>query len=144
MRGPESTGALLREAPTLGSRPGTAPRVLSSVRSEPPPPHPQRACFDGTTPSSVALPPGRHYLRLYNPYFRSLEREIWIDSDETLAIDEALEELAPGEAPSAPPTEAPAPGAATDEEPLDEEPLDEEPLDEEPATEPVEGEGAAP
>ena len=67
------------------------------------------------TPSAenVALPPGRHYLRLYNPYFRSVERDVWIRSDETELIQTTLEELEPGEAPSAPPT--PTPGDEVDE-----------------------------
>jgi eukaryotic-like serine/threonine-protein kinase len=88
------------------------------------------------TPSAenVALPPGRHYLRLYNPYFRSIEREVWVTSDETELIDVTLEELAPGEAPSAPPTPTPVEtGAMLDPDGGLEEPI-EEPEGEEPET----------
>jgi serine/threonine-protein kinase len=48
-----------------------------------------------TTPSAraVALPPGRHFLRLENPYYAPIDREVWIREDETLVIEETLVEL---------------------------------------------------
>lgn len=62
------------------------------------------------TPSAqpVALSPGRHYVRFYNPYFRSIDRDVWVRGGETEILRETLEDLAPGEAPSPPPTPTPA------------------------------------
>jgi serine/threonine-protein kinase len=58
-----------------------------------------------TTPSArlVALPPGRHFLRLANPYFASVDREVWVREGETQVIEETLAELpAEGEGETAP------------------------------------------
>jgi hypothetical protein len=55
------------------------------------------------TAAPVALSPGLHYVRYYNPFFRSVNREVWVHAGETQALSETLEELAPGEAPSPPP-----------------------------------------
>jgi hypothetical protein len=82
------------------------------------------------TPSAqpVALSPGRHYLRFYNPYFRSVDRDVWVQAGATEILRETLEDLAPGEAPSPPPTPPPAPeDLLLDEEPLDDEVAPEEP-----------------
>ncbi|GAB4195070.1 MAG: hypothetical protein OHK0013_00910 [Sandaracinaceae bacterium] len=48
-----------------------------------------------TTPSAraVALPPGRHFLRLENPYYVPVDREVWVREGETLVIEETLVEL---------------------------------------------------
>lgn len=46
------------------------------------------------TPSarSVALAPGRHYVRLENPYFAPVDREIWVREGETELVEETLVE----------------------------------------------------
>jgi serine/threonine-protein kinase len=48
-----------------------------------------------TTPSArlVTLSPGRHFLRLENPYYVPVDREVWVREDETLVIEETLVEL---------------------------------------------------
>ena len=73
------------------------------------------------TPSAapVALAPGRHFVRYYNPYFRSVDREVWVHGGQTDTLRETLAELAPGEAPSPPPVPGPDPaaGAETGAEP---------------------------
>jgi len=62
------------------------------------------------TAQSIALPPGRYYVRFYNPYFRSDNREVRVHSGETEILRVSLADLEPGEAPSPPPT--PLPGSA--------------------------------
>jgi hypothetical protein len=57
-----------------------------------------------TTPSAaeVALPAGRHFLRLENPFFHAVDRQVWVREGETQVVLETLVELAPtpeGEAP---------------------------------------------
>ena len=57
-----------------------------------------------TTPSAreIALPPGRHFVRLENPYFQPIDREVWVREGETDVIEETLVELTAepeGEAP---------------------------------------------
>lgn len=57
-----------------------------------------------TTPSAreIALPPGLHFVRLENPYFQSVDREIWVREGETDLIEETLAEIVAvpeGEAP---------------------------------------------
>ena len=49
-----------------------------------------------TTPSAqrVPLSPGRHYVRLVNPYFEGVDREIEIAEGATEVVDATLEELA--------------------------------------------------
>ena len=46
-----------------------------------------------TTPSAqrIALAPGRHFLRLHNPYFRNVDREVWVEEGE-LQPDRLLRE----------------------------------------------------
>ncbi|AKF04876.1 serine/threonine protein kinase [Sandaracinus amylolyticus] len=53
-----------------------------------------------TTPSAqrIALAPGRHFLRLHNPYFRGIDREVWVEEGEVQLIDETLVEEEPGHA----------------------------------------------
>jgi serine/threonine-protein kinase len=45
-----------------------------------------------TTPSAqrIALAPGRHFLRLENPYFESVSRDIWIRENEVEVVRETL------------------------------------------------------
>ncbi len=52
-----------------------------------------------TTPSAqrVPLDPGRHYVRLVNPYFESADREIEIREGETEVVDLTLNELPGGD-----------------------------------------------
>ena len=47
-----------------------------------------------TTPSAqrVALPPGRHFLRFVNPFFESVEREVWVRENEVQIIEITLED----------------------------------------------------
>lgn len=47
-----------------------------------------------TTPSAqrVPLPPGRHFIRLENPYFQAVDREVWVRENELTVIDETLQE----------------------------------------------------
>ena len=53
-----------------------------------------------TTPSaqSIALTPGRHYVRLVNPYFASIDQEVQIVEGQTEIVDVTLAEL-PGAGP---------------------------------------------
>ena len=53
-----------------------------------------------TTPSEerVALSPGRHFVRLENPFFLSVEREVWVREAETETVEVVLEE--PGAEPA--------------------------------------------
>ena len=50
-----------------------------------------------TTPSArlVALPAGRHFVRLENPYFTPVDRTAWVRVGETQLIEETLAELPP-------------------------------------------------
>jgi eukaryotic-like serine/threonine-protein kinase len=61
-----------------------------------------------TTPSAqrVALSPGRHYLRLHNPFFQELEREVWVEEGEVQTVEATLDEGAA--------TSPGAPGGALD------------------------------
>lgn len=49
-----------------------------------------------TTPSAqrLALPPGRHFVRFENPYFRSVDREIWVREREVQLVEETLSDEA--------------------------------------------------
>ena len=64
-----------------------------------------------TTPSAqrVALPPGRHFLRLQNPYFQSIDREVWVRENEVEWIDVTLEEASGTTPPPAPIDRGPEP-----------------------------------
>jgi serine/threonine-protein kinase len=57
-----------------------------------------------TTPSAeaVALPAGRHFLRLENPFYHAVDREVWVREGETQVIEETLVEM-----PATPEDEAP-------------------------------------
>jgi hypothetical protein len=69
-----------------------------------------------TTPSAqrIALPPGRHFLRLYNPYFESVDREVWVRENDLEVIHVALEETVEGTiAPATGVEEAPAAAPAS-------------------------------
>ena len=47
-----------------------------------------------TTPSAqrVALSPGRHFLRFANPFFESVDREIWVRENEVQMVELTLED----------------------------------------------------
>lgn len=48
-----------------------------------------------TTPTAeaIALPPGKHYVKLRNPYYREVTREVLIEPEETFALEVELEPL---------------------------------------------------
>ena len=48
-----------------------------------------------TTPTAraIALSPGAHYVKLRNPYYREVDREVRIVTGETVVVDETLEPL---------------------------------------------------
>ncbi len=54
-----------------------------------------------TTPVArrFPLPPGRHFVRLQNPYFESQEQEVVIQTDETVTLRVELERAQPEKAP---------------------------------------------
>ena len=56
-----------------------------------------------TTPSAqrIALPQGRHFVRLSNPYFEAVEQEVWVRENEVHLVELTL--------PDRPPTAAAAP-----------------------------------
>lgn len=76
-----------------------------------------------TTPSArrIALPPGRHWIRLQNPYFDEVDREVWVSENETQLVEVDLE-AAPAPPPEPSPA-APPPPPVLDDEP-EEEPED--------------------
>jgi serine/threonine-protein kinase len=66
-----------------------------------------------TTPSArrVALPPGRHWLKLRNQFFHDVDREVWIRDGETQVIEVDLDAPADAAAASSAPADAAAPSA---------------------------------
>jgi serine/threonine-protein kinase len=59
-----------------------------------------------TTPTAraIPLPPGRHFIKLSNPYYDDVDRELRIRTGETEVIDVTLEPLVPVEDEQAPDT----------------------------------------
>ena len=62
-----------------------------------------------TTPSdrAIPLPPGVHYVRLRNPYFRDVDRTVHLDKGQTMVLREALEPLGAPDGGAPAPLEAP-------------------------------------
>jgi hypothetical protein len=78
-----------------------------------------------TTPSArrVALPPGDHVVRLHNPFYAEVTREVRVSEDQTEVIEVSLEEQPDAGVPATPSLVRP-PREDVDEPPM---PVDEEP-----------------